>query len=114
MLVFVISLHVFPCSLLLHFGALVKEQISKFAHMQTYPQWADIVLQSTAWDPCLPLSPQQQVESQATLGFLYEQKQKRGHIQYIFRSSEKTDLTLCMVRVWGLKTCLPCEVDQDK
>lgn len=74
------------CCLLLYYGALFKEQISELVCVQADPWWADPVLQSTAWDPGL-LSAQQEVGHQATLGFMYKQKQRRGDIQCTLQST---------------------------
>lgn len=46
--------------------------------------WAGHVLQSTAWASCLPLSSQPEVESQATFGFLCEQR--GGDVQAILKT----------------------------
>lgn len=45
------------------------------------------VLQSTAWEPGLFLSSQQEVGNQATLGFMYQQKQRGGDTQCTLKST---------------------------
>lgn len=82
----VVSLPVFTAACHWVFSALFYTQITKAVWVQENSRWAGYMLQGTAWAPSLPLPSQQEVDSQATLGFRWEQRQRGRDMRAVLKT----------------------------